>query len=159
MHRNFLLSYYYYNSMKECNACRTQKPYSEFNYRNKAKQWYQSVCRECQKVRDKLSYARPERKLAIHISNTRRELEIKDWIWNILINTSCKDCGYNNPLALQFDHIITGKRFNFADAARLGQSDEKLQAELNKCEIVCANCHSIRTASRARNWKYIRLYS
>ena len=62
---------------------------------------------------------------------------------------TCADCGYDaNADALQFDHLPEfGKATTVA--ARAG-SDRTLASEIAKCEVVCANCHAIRTASRTR---------
>ena len=58
----------------------------------------------------------------------------------------CMDCGVSYPpYVMQFDHIVDGKRGNVADMARSGFSLENLQSEIDKCELVCANCHAERT--------------
>jgi hypothetical protein len=60
----------------------------------------------------------------------------------------CTDCGYaEHPEALQFDHIpIYEKECDIAQLA--DASKERYLRELEKCEIVCANCHAVRTANR-----------
>lgn len=58
----------------------------------------------------------------------------------------CADCGVSYPsYVMQFDHIVDGKRGNVADMARSGFSLENIQLEIDKCELVCANCHAERT--------------
>tara|TARA_B100000900_G_C20541922_1_gene700871 strand:+ start:1019 stop:1351 length:333 start_codon:yes stop_codon:yes gene_type:complete len=65
----------------------------------------------------------------------------------------CANCGYNeNEHALQFNHIDPKqKRFLLAQKAhkmvlnRDTKGKQKLKEELNKCEVVCANCHAIIT--------------
>jgi len=65
----------------------------------------------------------------------------------------CAKCGYNeNEHALQFNHIDPKqKRFLLAQKAhkmvlnRDTKGKQKLKEELNKCEVVCANCHAIIT--------------
>lgn len=57
------------------------------------------------------------------------------------------DCGYNvRPEALQFDHVGDDKSFNVAGGR--DASWEKVLEEIEKCEVVCANCHAVRTADR-----------
>lgn len=59
----------------------------------------------------------------------------------------CSDCGVKYPsFVMQFDHI-GNKNFNIANAVN-GVSKEKLLHEISLCEVVCANCHAIRTHSR-----------
>jgi hypothetical protein len=54
----------------------------------------------------------------------------------------CSSCGYDRcPAALQFHHVDdTAKTFNIA--GNYNRSWEVLQGELNRCIILCANCHS-----------------
>ena len=49
---------------------------------------------------------------------------------------------------MQFDHIGTDK---ISSVSRLvsGRSRQAVLDEIEKCELVCANCHSIRTWHRA----------
>lgn len=60
----------------------------------------------------------------------------------------CADCGYDeNADALQFDHLPGTEK-----KGRVGNSWSEMAVidELNKCEVVCANCHCIRTSQRRR---------
>lgn len=63
----------------------------------------------------------------------------------------CADCGWaDHPRALEFDHLpgcvkvnnvahmIANTKFTLAE----------IQAEMDKCDVVCANCHRIRTYNR-----------
>lgn len=62
----------------------------------------------------------------------------------------CADCGYNErPEALDFDHL-PGMVKSFPIGPSMTRSLESLLAEAAKCEVVCANCHRIRTADRKR---------
>ena len=61
----------------------------------------------------------------------------------------CMDCGFNShPAALEFDHLPgEDKLFNIGEKVGC-YSMETIWAEVAKCEVVCANCHAIRTAER-----------
>ena len=71
----------------------------------------------------------------------------KDWITQYkLENSVCTDCGISYPPhILDFDHL-KDKKFGIARAHRSHGLDE-IKAEIEKCEIVCSNCH------RARTWE------
>jgi len=68
-----------------------------------------------------------------------------DYLRNLKLTSGCADCGYNaNVFALEFDHVQP-KMYAISDL--LGNT-KRLMEELTKCEIVCSNCHSIRTQER-----------
>lgn len=68
----------------------------------------------------------------------------------VKLDRGCIDCGYRgHPAALHFDHLPGFvKRFELHHAA--GYSDAAILAEMEKCEVVCANCHAVRTCARRR---------
>ena len=64
------------------------------------------------------------------------------------IEQGCADCGWNeDPQALDLDHIRGDK---VAPISRMIKSAslERVVEELDKCEVVCARCHRLRTVSR-----------
>lgn len=62
----------------------------------------------------------------------------------------CVDCGIEDWRVLEFDHL-RDKRMNVANM--LTWSLKALMAEIAKCEVVCANCHRIRTSNRGGFWR------
>ena len=71
-------------------------------------------------------------------------------LWQYLQDKNCKDCGILDPRVLEFDHLPQfEKKFDIAKAiAGSTRSWESILKEINKCEILCANCHKIRTMAR-----------
>jgi hypothetical protein len=60
----------------------------------------------------------------------------------------CTDCGLCfDPICMDFDHVGNNK---IAKVSALVKSTTwaKIQAEIDKCELVCSNCHRIRTRNR-----------
>lgn len=55
----------------------------------------------------------------------------------------CEKCGYNKSLAaLDFHHIDPCKKdFNIGSSIALGLSWETVKKELDKCILLCSNCH------------------
>lgn len=121
---------------KACTSCKVDLPFEKFKARSvHGRQTGQrsSMCNRCLYVK----YTRPdmERKAAI----------IKQY----KLDQGCTDCGYNaHSVALEFDHLPgTVKLFNVGQ--KIGTwSMAKLMAEIAKCEVVCANCHAVRTEGR-----------
>lgn len=65
------------------------------------------------------------------------------WVDEYKTSRGCIDCGYNaHPVALDLDHVSGVKRMNVT--VMMGYRLERLQEEVAKCEVRCANCHRIR---------------
>ncbi len=67
----------------------------------------------------------------------------------------CVDCGFRGnkyPQVLDFDHIEgkSTKKFEIASWRKSVLSISAVKTEMQKCELVCANCHRIRTVSRLK---------
>ena len=59
----------------------------------------------------------------------------------------CMDCGQCfSPECMQFDHVRGVKVLALGNMKTYGL--EKVKAEVAKCELVCSNCHAIRTHQR-----------
>lgn len=64
------------------------------------------------------------------------------------LERGCVDCGYaGHPAALEFDHLPGSKKVA-AVGSMVSRSWAVIYAEIEKCEVVCANCHAVRTADR-----------
>ena len=61
----------------------------------------------------------------------------------------CTDCGIMYPYpAMDFDHCRGVKDMDISKMCRRPVTWERLLEELAKCDLVCANCHRIRTWQR-----------
>jgi L-lysine 2,3-aminomutase len=56
------------------------------------------------------------------------------------------DCGEADPVVLEFDHVTGVKEAAVAELVQRAVSLARLIAEVEKCEVRCANCHRRRTA-------------
>lgn len=60
----------------------------------------------------------------------------------------CADCFNTFPFyVMEFDHVRGKKAFCITAAAAFVGWD-KFWAEIDKCDVVCANCHRVRTHER-----------
>lgn len=67
-------------------------------------------------------------------------------------NAGCSDCGITDHRVLEFDHLPgKGKTAGVGEAALRGWSQERLLREIERCEVVCSNCHRIRTWERRQS--------
>lgn len=59
----------------------------------------------------------------------------------------CIDCGEQDPVVLDFDHVDrSDKRKAVSFLTRSGYPWATVMAEVDKCQVRCANCHRRRTA-------------
>ena len=74
----------------------------------------------------------------------------RKFIGMLKTDLGCTDCGYNkHPDALAFDHLPKYEKLH--DVSRMVSQDRDIGAvleEVFKTEVVCHNCHAIRTAER-----------
>lgn len=83
----------------------------------------------------------------------RKQLvELRRFVNTLKAETPCWDCsGFYNPISMDFDHVRGIKKFNISQALIRGISKLELLEEMKKCEIVCSNCHRIRTKNRSNS--------
>ena len=60
----------------------------------------------------------------------------------------CLDCGIDDVRVLEFDHAKNPRNGKLTVSSYLQGSWRRLQLHVDECELVCANCHAIRTANR-----------
>ena len=79
--------------------------------------------------------------------HARRRAKLRNYTDHIKLQIGCMECGYRDaPEALQFDHIDPdNKAANVGQLVSEGRSIEAIQEEINKCRVLCANCHAIHT--------------
>jgi hypothetical protein len=131
---------------KTCSVCKIKKQPKDFNLKSSNPDGLQRICRICSNKASKKYYQKNKDK---HIKNTslNREKYYKrnrEYVYNLLLNSCCIDCGISDPIVLEFDHI----KDKVKDISKMivGYSMKSLKNEIKKCEIVCANCHRRRTA-------------
>lgn len=90
-------------------------------------------------------YAR--NKARIQSVRARRDSEFREKIRQFK-NVPCADCGVRYPYyVMDFDHVRGEKVNDIGNLLRYGNDNDVL-AEIEKCEVVCSNCHRIRTQVR-----------
>lgn len=139
--------------MKKCTKCLLILPRQSFSWKNKEKKRLSPVCKACQKAyRD--SHYLAKREAYIEKAKVWRESEkIRFYQW--LGDRSCVDCGNGDFRVLEFDHL--GDK-DYTIATKIGTVRlETLLLEIDKCDIVCANCHRIRTVERGNHYAYLQV--
>ena len=104
----------------------------------------QIPCRYCE---IKFQPSRKDHKLCSAKCRTKEHTAAKrKALADIKVERGCCKCGFNShSAALQFDHINQAdKSFNIGWAVD-HRSMQKLLEEVDKCRVLCANCHAIST--------------
>jgi hypothetical protein len=71
-----------------------------------------------------------------------RKAAIRAWYKELKSRLACNRCGENHPACLQFHHRNgEAKELTLSLAIHNGWSIKRLEAEIAKCEVLCANCH------------------
>lgn len=71
---------------------------------------------------------------------------IREFIRWVKEGVPCKDCKVSYPYyVMQFDHINPSEKSGTIDYMVSNYGKAKIFNEMLKCEIVCANCHAVRT--------------
>lgn len=141
------------SSTKRCRRCHRYWNLSEFNQSSTTKDGFQPNCRICQKNLNS-EYAQKK----IEAKRARRAI-VRAKLYDYLLLNPCKDCGESDPVVLQFDHRDpTLKKGNVSEMVQQAHTWCQIRAEIDKCDVVCANCHTKRT-SKQFNWWYNRIHS
>lgn len=75
---------------------------------------------------------------------------------DVKLMVGCVDCGYDKEAcALDFDHTEDNKTGNVGHLVSAG-SWARIWEEVMKCDVVCANCHRIRTYRRNNEHRHPR---
>jgi hypothetical protein len=133
--------------IKHCTRCGKTKPVTEFHRHS---EWgYQAWCKRCKSKVAAAHYQANKARRYAH--NRRRQLEFRGWYTSLKAGRPCADCGQTfDPVAMQWDHLPGSmKAGSLGDLVKHGNRKLVLK-EIEKCELVCANCHAVRSAVRAR---------
>ncbi|MGB6839188.1 MAG: hypothetical protein WBE27_02885, partial [Microgenomates group bacterium] len=105
-------------------------------------------CKQCMKLRGRRYYhENKKRQLPLALARTRKARKQKSEFIREIKNKACIDCGLKYPhYVMDFDHRNDDdKIINVAHAVTRNWSLTRIKEEIEKCDVVCANCHRIRT--------------
>lgn len=115
--------------MKICRYCNKQFPPEDFGVA---------------KTTEKKVYRRRKCKFCYY--QTKKKLRDFRYIWLDKLKKSeeCGRCGLKDHRVLDFHHKDgSSKSFSIANGVVNGMNIDRLQTEINKCVILCSNCHRI----------------
>ena len=127
---------------RPCNGCGKAKPLSQFQPKIQAngKEGWEGKCKPCVSKRQKKNH-------------TIRNSSARELVFNYLKKHPCVDCGENNVLALEFDHVHS-KKFDVGTALMNNTTLDLLKKEIKKCVVRCSTCHRIKTHLEINSWRF-----
>jgi hypothetical protein len=107
-----------------------------------------SFCRPCRSAYHREHYEANRQRYIdqARISKQKLQLERTTYLIRFFDTHPCINCGEQDPVVLEFDHL-RDKSFAIGQAVTR-KSWQSILDEIEKCEVVCANCHRRRTAER-----------
>jgi hypothetical protein len=134
--------------MGRCSRCKSEKPDEEFAWRRRAKEQRDTYCRPCRAEYKQEPYKANKARYIASARQRKKALieERNQYLVTFLRENPCVDCGEEDPIVLEFDHLRE-KRFSISEGLQ-GRRWQDVLDEIAKCEVVCANCPRRRTAKR-----------
>lgn len=150
------------NMEKQCTDCKETKDESFFTLlkwtnKNGPKYGRLNRCKKCQnqytiRTRDMSSHKASARKYnQKHGNANKKKTKLAVYAWlNELKSAPCVDCKQSFPsCCMDFDHRDPSTKFHaISKMASKARSKKAIEDEIKKCDLVCSNCHRIRTFQR-----------
>jgi hypothetical protein len=139
--------------MKRCMKCKEPKDEEEFSWRWKALGIRDDYCKECRKTYNDQYFSGPAKEK--HLKQVRERKQAarefaREYVLNYLASHPCQSCGESDIRVLEFHHV-GDKEATVSKMVGEGYAVERIQAELDKCQVLCANCHRKLTIEE-RGW-------
>jgi hypothetical protein len=132
--------------MRACTKCGELKPLDQFPPVRRGEAKLQTWCRECFAAYGREYYRKnrdvQKARLLRNVAATRAENRRR--IIEYLSRHPCVDCGETDIVVLEFDHR-GDKVADISTYVSAGRTWARIEAEIEKCEIRCANCHRRKT--------------
>lgn len=123
---------------KKCSVCNEEKLLSCFYKNKRTKSGYASQCKDCARVQSMKS--RHKKYEHYRDCKKKRKNETVEKIRKYKSDRGCKYCSENFGPCLEFHHLEADeKEKNVSELCY--KSWKNILKEINKCIVVCANCH------------------
>lgn len=145
--------------MKTCSTCGREKPLEEFNRKSASKDGRTARCKFCQREKTREHY---ENNKKYYIDKARKnsakyKIDAVQYVCSYLLRNPCLVCGETDIRVLDFHHDKKDKSFNVSSNVGNGVSFEKLVAEIDKCVVLCRNCHARHHAVEDNTYRHVWL--
>lgn len=125
---------------KICSICKIEKPETEYFKRSTARDGLQANCKTCAHEKTMTSrHKKPEhyRKVSRELGNSYLA-KFQEW----KVQQKCCKCGEAETCCLDLHHVDPKQKDIAVAMVTRAWTWEKLQTEIQKCIVVCRNCHA-----------------
>ena len=122
---------------KLCTKCGQVKPIFEFGLNKSKKDGLQCHCKECVKLYRKQHYENNKQYYKDKAKAYRQAG--RDCLNEYKSHLICSECGESRWWLLDFHHTNPSEKD--CEVSKLIDAPNKLKKELEKCIVLCANCH------------------
>lgn len=138
---------------KRCSTCRSLLDLEDFAVRRASADGRQSRCRQCWRawyVENKQEHV-----ARVGVRNEQARAAHRSRLTAYLLEHPCVDCGEDDLRVLDLDHEDPSLKLTGV-ARLLGMHVpwERIEQEIAKCSVRCANCHRRRTAEQLGYWRH-----
>ena len=126
---------------KVCTKCKQELPLDNFRWKNKSQNLKHSQCKECQKAQEKQHYQDSKERQQSVKSTAAFQKQRNIMLVEQAKTIGCKKCGEKREYVLDFHHLNADDKINIISRMIKSASAETLIRELNKCDVLCSNCH------------------
>lgn len=144
--------YTFVQNQKVCSKCSLLLPITEFNLVHPAAKngRIRPDCKECVRKRSRKHYTTYPELYRAHfkIVKNKARKRAKAFCNSYLSAHPCVDCGEQDLVVLEFDHVRGTKLSDVSALVQSGARQWRIEEEISKCEVRCANCHRRITAKR-----------
>jgi hypothetical protein len=125
--------------MKKCPQCNIEKKLEEYSKNKNKSDGLQRMCKPCVAIQSKKSYDKDSSKYKERVKS--QNLKSTSYINDFKSNHPCNKCGESRIWLLDFHHTDpTVKEYSIGTLKGSGQMD-KIKEEIEKCIVLCSNCH------------------
>lgn len=142
--------------MNKCCRCKQVKEDEEFTKCKSCKNGLSYYCKPCaKKARKRCKVNIPKRREKGRANQEKTKVRNRRYVWDYLQTHPCVVCGETDAIVLEFDHL-GNKKDSISRMMNSGQSIKMIQQEIDKCQVLCSNCHKRKTA-KEYNWYKTKL--